>query len=75
MNKSMQTKFDDDALGKLPLIRSILQTADSFEANQIRCYTLREICNSLIPLDQMTDNQKQNFSKSLLEIYREKKWI
>ena len=71
----MQAIVDNEALNKLPLIKLALKTANNFEANQMRVYTLREICNSLIPLDQMTDNQKQNFSRLLLEIFRSKKWI
>lgn len=71
----MQAIFDNQALDKLPLIRLALKTANNFEANQMRVYTLREIYNSQIALDQMSEDQIQNFSRSLLEIYREKKWI
>jgi len=71
----MQAKFDDEALDKLPLIRLALKTAKNFEANQMRVYTLKEICNSRIPLDQMTQDQKQDFSKLLLETFKAKNWI
>ena len=40
---SVQAQFDEEALCKISIVHNAIKNADSFEANQMRNYALREI--------------------------------
>jgi len=69
-----QNNLDQLALDLLPTISDLIKKAPKFEANQMRCFTLREINNSIIPLNDM-GSLVDAFEGFLILSFEHKGWI
>ncbi len=72
---SVQSILNNQAINKLTNVSKAISIVDSFERNQMYNYTLRQICNSNICLEDMTDTQLNNFDISLVEAFKYREWI
>jgi len=72
---SIQNLLNNQALAKLPQITSLIANADFFEANQMRCRALKDISNSKIAIDDMTDAQLKEFENEIIDTFNHFNWI
>lgn len=72
---SLQSVLDQQAIDKLPAIKSLIARAKPFEANQMTCRALREILNTVTPLDEMNADQVEIFTGELVHIFKHYEWI
>lgn len=72
---SLQSILDNDAINMLPKIKQILSKAENFEYSQIYSRTLREISNTNISIEEMSDKQLNKFQDKLVEIFKHFNWI
>jgi hypothetical protein len=72
---SIQAQLDNDSICFLPKIEKLINESEVFEANQIKCRTLREMMNTITSLDKMDNLQIESFEKQLIEIFKHFNWI
>lgn len=72
---SIQSQLDNGSIAMLPRIVAIIERAKSYEANQMRCRTLREIGDSKIAIDNMNPAQLYEFQEELIETFNCFDWI
>lgn len=72
---SLQAQLDEQALGQLAVVMSILKSVDSFSAEKIKCRALKEIADSHIPIDEMNAYQKHRLEESILSTARYFGWF
>ena len=71
---SIQAILDEQAIERLPLIARVIKQAPPFEANQMRCYALKEINNNTLSLDEMSPNMLDAFEGYLTTMFSFKGW-
>lgn len=72
---TLQSNLNNAALNYLPKILKIIKEIDHFEANQIKCYTLRDIGNRSKAIYDMNLRQIEKYENCLLEVFKHKNWI
>lgn len=71
---SVQAYFNEQAIDQLNIVRKIIKNANSFNANQMRNYTLRRLLNSTTVLTEMSVKEKMQFENDLLSAFKYKNW-
>jgi hypothetical protein len=72
---SIQAALNDDAISMLPAVKQAIANAEAFESNQMQSKAISEICNLAKPLVDMSEDEKQQFSGELLDMFRHRGWI
>ena len=72
---SIQSILNQEAIDFLPAIKELMNNANKFEANQMRCLTLRKCGNLNKSLIDMTDSEIKEFEDDLISIFKFHEWI
>ena len=72
---TLQAQLDNQVFDKLTLIDAVIEKADAFEANQMRCFAVGAVNNSTFPLNEWSDNEVENFQNNVIEIFKLKGWV
>ncbi len=72
---SLQAILDNDALNCFPKIQEHIKNAHSFDANQMRCYTIKACCNANPCVADKSLEQIEKFQDDLIDLFVEYSWI
>jgi len=72
---TLQAKLDNMALKMLHMTSNSISQADKFNANQMRCYALREMMNTEKPMNEMTESELKAFDANIVRMFIFKEWM
>jgi hypothetical protein len=72
---SIQAILNQDAINMLPAIKHTIENASIFEANQMTDKAIREINSSSKSIADMSSDEREVFSKALIEKFQYFEWI
>lgn len=72
---NIQAIFDQEVIDMLPIIKELITQSNKFEANQIRCRTIKECLNSCKALANMSLAELQEFQNKLIATFKHFEWI
>lgn len=71
----VQSQFNNEALQSLTKVFELIENADGLERNQMAHVALREIMNSSVPIDSMSESQLDKFQNDLIERFEYNGWV
>jgi hypothetical protein len=74
-NMSIQNTLDNYTISRLDRIKELIDKADQFESNQMRCYTLKQVMNSMVEIDDMSKRELASFEDKIIRVFKAKEWI
>jgi intracellular sulfur oxidation DsrE/DsrF family protein len=75
LKMTIQTLLNTTAISFFPKVKSAIESAEGFEANQMNYATVQACNNSVKPIDSMTKTQLEKFEADLIESFQFKNWI
>lgn len=72
---TIQSQLDQIAINILPKIKSAIEAAEKFEANQMINRVLRECMNSSKAIDSMNESELNSFQDEVLETFKYNEWM
>jgi len=76
---TIQAQLDQRAIDMLPRVNAAIKEAKPFEANQMRCSTIRNCCNASqnyrCAIAFMTKEELEEFENDLIDSFKFKNWI
>jgi hypothetical protein len=72
---TIQTLLNTTAISFFPRIKSVIESAEGFEANQINYATVQACNNAYKAIDSMTKEELEKFESDLIESFKFKNWI
>lgn len=66
---SLQAQLDDEAIEQLTRVTALMIKADKRTRHNMASVALREILSSRIPLNEMTQKQKEVFENNIIESF------
>ena len=72
---SIQSQLNNEAINCLPKIKTLIENAASFEANQMSNYANNEMMNSYKSVNSMTSEELDSFQCEIIETFKFKDWI
>lgn len=72
---NVQAYFNEQVIEQLDIGRKVIKNANSFDANQMRNYTLRSVLNTTTVLTEMSTDEKIEFENDLLRVFKLKNWV
>ena len=72
---SIQAQFDEEAIAHLALVKSVIDNAEKFEANQMRFATLQKLSNCKPSVSEMTPSQVNDLEDELINKFTHNGWV
>ncbi len=73
---SIQQQLNNMAISMCKKLQAtISQSSDEFCINQMRCSALKEINNTYMPIENMTQEQLDKFQDEVIEKFKYNNWI
>lgn len=72
---NLQHQLNKLSLIRTPRISAIIEGAASYEANQMREYTLQKMMDSYTSITDMTEHQLDEFQDNVIADFKYKNWL